>query len=530
MGSFSNQDIENAVIYCRVSSEKQVRQGHGLDGQEHRCRDYAKRNGLIVEQVFRDEAISGGIDYRPAFFKLLDYISKSKKPFAVIFDELNRLARDVVVARTLKVEVAKAGGELHCLNFEFEDTPENRLFETLVVATGEFERLKNTERVKARQKARIETGYWTFPAPRGYRYDTLDGMGKVLVPDEPNSSIIKSAFFKYASDELLTQTDVSRYFMDSRLLNRSKKPHKISVEEVKRILTRVLYCGDIEYPKWQIKRRKGKHVALVPKLIFDQVQNKLIEKKRQVYKSDVASDFPLRGLLRCSCCGTTMTASWSKGRNDRYPYYRCPNTQECNANPKSIRKEYVEDEFVELLSNVTPKTGLIKLTRAITEDVLANKEEELLNLTSSRKVEIKDIDKQIERLIDQLEGIKSHNVIGRFEQRIDALEAQKRQLQNEVENAKTALPDTNKAFERVFDFVGRPHSYWEAGNLKQKQMVQNMVFNRALMYSKQDGFGTVELSLPFNVLSKKNRDKNVLVETAGIEPASASPLQTVLHT
>ncbi|MCD8570652.1 MAG: recombinase family protein [Alphaproteobacteria bacterium] len=35
-----------AVIYCRVSSKKQATGGHGLDSQEHRCREYARAKGL----------------------------------------------------------------------------------------------------------------------------------------------------------------------------------------------------------------------------------------------------------------------------------------------------------------------------------------------------------------------------------------------------------------------------------------------------------------------------------------------------
>jgi hypothetical protein len=65
------------------------------------------------------------------------------------------------------------------------------------------------------------------------------------------------------------------------------------------------------------------------------------------------------------------------------------------------------------------------------------------------------------------------------------LEEQKRKLEVEFENAKTVLTNADKAFERAFDFVGSPRSYWEAGDLKQKQMVQSMVFNQSLTHSKQ---------------------------------------------
>ncbi|MBD3754153.1 MAG: recombinase family protein, partial [Gammaproteobacteria bacterium] len=52
----TNKNIEQgdtrAVIYCRVSSTKQKTEGSGLEGQEHRCRQYAAAQGYEVEAVF----------------------------------------------------------------------------------------------------------------------------------------------------------------------------------------------------------------------------------------------------------------------------------------------------------------------------------------------------------------------------------------------------------------------------------------------------------------------------------------------
>src|SRR5690606_40108499 len=42
-----------ALIYCRVSSTKQKLEGHGLDSQELRCRQYAAQHGYQVEAVFQ---------------------------------------------------------------------------------------------------------------------------------------------------------------------------------------------------------------------------------------------------------------------------------------------------------------------------------------------------------------------------------------------------------------------------------------------------------------------------------------------
>ncbi len=37
--------LTKAVLYTRVSSKRQVEEGHGLESQATRCRDYAERKG-----------------------------------------------------------------------------------------------------------------------------------------------------------------------------------------------------------------------------------------------------------------------------------------------------------------------------------------------------------------------------------------------------------------------------------------------------------------------------------------------------
>jgi DNA invertase Pin-like site-specific DNA recombinase len=56
---------------------------------------------------------------------LLKYIDTNKKnSYIVIFEDLNRLSRDIQVHHLLKTEFRKRGVELCCPNFEFEESPE----------------------------------------------------------------------------------------------------------------------------------------------------------------------------------------------------------------------------------------------------------------------------------------------------------------------------------------------------------------------------------------------------------------------
>ena len=68
------------LIYCRVSSQRQVNEGHGLDSQEARCKAYALGKGYEVEKVFSEKAITGALFERPEMNNLIQYLdSKPNK-------------------------------------------------------------------------------------------------------------------------------------------------------------------------------------------------------------------------------------------------------------------------------------------------------------------------------------------------------------------------------------------------------------------------------------------------------------------
>ena len=186
---------KKAILYCRVSSKKQVSDGTGLDSQEHRIREYAAARGYAVEKVFLDDT-SGGGDFmnRRGMVELLKYLSKRRHDhYVVIFDDLKRFARDTRFHLTLRERLAAYGATVECPNFKFEDTPEGEFVETVVAAQGALERKQIARQTIQKMKARLEQGYFVFRTPVGYRYEAVKGRGKMLVRNEPWASIVKEA-------------------------------------------------------------------------------------------------------------------------------------------------------------------------------------------------------------------------------------------------------------------------------------------------------------------------------------------------
>ena len=74
-------------------------------------------------------------------------------------------------------------------------------------------------------------------------------------------------------------------------------------------------------------------------------------------------DFPLRRFVRCAVCNSPLTASWAKDKTRRWGYYWCPNSK--NKCKVSVRKEDLENRFVDYLKLLTPKQEYIDLFKTI---------------------------------------------------------------------------------------------------------------------------------------------------------------------
>lgn len=203
--------IQNAVIYARVSSVQQKTQGHGLESQETRCREFASYKGYKVVETFRDDA-SGSIVGRPGMIAMLAFLKKQKSPSIVIIDDISRLARSLEAHLQLRNAISSANGLLQSPSIEFGEDSDSQLVENLLASVSQHQRQKNADQTKNRMRARVQGGYWCFPPPIGYRFERVSGHGKLIVRDEPLASIVQEGLEGYASRRFQTQPEVMRFF------------------------------------------------------------------------------------------------------------------------------------------------------------------------------------------------------------------------------------------------------------------------------------------------------------------------------
>lgn len=252
-----------AVIYARVSSAKQVREGHGLQSQEVRCRDFAKNRGCDVVKVFFDD-LTGKTSERPGMNAMLKFLRKHRdNPHIVIIDDISRLARNVEAHIRLRADITTASGLLESPNLAFGSGSDDRLIELIMATTAQWAREKNAEQVKHRMRARLQSGYWMFRAPLGYKSFEVKGHGKLIVPDQPFATIVKEALEGFAHGRFCSQAEVHSFLLSKPEIKQRYAKAKSPLKDIADFLTKQIYTGYFEYPDWDVGFMKGQHEPLI---------------------------------------------------------------------------------------------------------------------------------------------------------------------------------------------------------------------------------------------------------------------------
>lgn len=511
-----------AIIYCRVSSRKQKREGSGLDSQEHRCREYAAARGYEVVEVFPDD-ISGGGDFmnRPGMVALLRFLdSHPDEKFIVIFDDLKRYARDTEFHLKLRREMNLRSATRECLNFNFEDTPEGKFVETILAAQSELEREQNGRQVVQKMKARVEKGYYVFACPPGYKYikDKAHG-GKILAPNEPVSTALVEALEGFATGRFQTRAEVRR-FLESHPGYPKPASGRLSRSKISDTLRRPVYAGYVEAPKWGVSLRKGQHEPLISFETFQKIQARLDQKPIAPARKNLAEDFPLRNFIACGHCGSSLTSSWSKGKNRYYPYYLCFN-RDCVSYGKSAPRDAVEQEFAGILATLKPTQALLHIAKAMFRDVWDQRFAFAQDQAQAVRQEISKTDKQIGELVERVLDTDSTALITAYETKIKTLELKKLRLSERLSLPARKRTTFETQFRTALNYLSNPCILWENGSYEQKRAVLKLTFSNHLKYTIKQGFRTPmidDFSLPFRLLQNSLIQSEAMVGPEGLEP------------
>jgi DNA invertase Pin-like site-specific DNA recombinase len=183
-----------AVAYLRVSTDRQAEEGFGLEVQEAAVRLWARKNGVRLVDVVRDEGRSGAADVidRPGLAAALGEVMAGRAG-AIVVPRLDRLARALELQEWVRADLIKLGAQLRSADpvedmylVADPDNPTGTLVRQILGAVAQYERAMISLRMKAGKAQKGERGgYIGGGPPYGYKAD-----GGQLVPNIEEQRVV----------------------------------------------------------------------------------------------------------------------------------------------------------------------------------------------------------------------------------------------------------------------------------------------------------------------------------------------------
>ena len=461
------------AAYIRVSTDDQIELSP--DSQLKEIKKYAKNNDIILskEFIFVDEGISGKYaKKRPEFMKMIGIAKTKPKPFDIIllwkFSRFARNRQDSIVYKSMLRK--EYGIDVVSITEQLSDDPTSILVEALLEAMDEYYSINLAQEVKRGMNEKFSRGGVVTAPPFGYK------MGEnCFEVDEKTSSIVKMIFNDFISGIPTRQIAIKLNSMGIY----SKRGNRFENRTVEYILSNPVYIGKLRRNLNGIDKHdrfhrgkdvvivEGKHEPLIDLKTYEEVQQILLDLKRRYTPNarNTFADFMLRGLVRCSNCGSTLTQT-VKGKS-----------LQCH--------KYAKGQC-----NKSHSISISKINEAVLKKLQLDIDEEELNISIKEAKEDNEKD-TLKSLLDK-EYRKLERVKLAYENGIDSIDEYRinkikvleciKQLENQISKPNTDKSDIQKTFKKKLkDAIKKLVSNRLSENEKNeilRSFISKIIFNR----------------------------------------------------
>ena len=187
--------MREAVLYARVSSKDQEKEGYSIPAQLKYLREYASRNDFRISQEFVDVETAKTTG-RKKFGEMLSFFSRNPGCRVLVVEKTDRLYRnfrDCVTLEDLDVEIhLPKEGQVICKDSKSQAKLMHGI--QVVMARNYIENLKEEVRKGMREKA--EQGIYPSRPPIGYQNNKLE---RTIEVDPRKAPLARRMFDLYAS-------------------------------------------------------------------------------------------------------------------------------------------------------------------------------------------------------------------------------------------------------------------------------------------------------------------------------------------
>jgi site-specific DNA recombinase len=390
--------MQTTCLYIRVSTDEQATKGYSLRNQRETLSKYCAAKGIEVYNVIQEDYSAKNFN-RPEWKKLLAELSHIKigqRPGTILFTRWDRFSRNIADAYYMIGRLKNMGIEVQTTDQPLDmSIPESKIMLAVYIATVEVENERRSINIRQGMRKAKEDGWWTGPAPIGYRNAVDQNGKKCIVLFLPEALIIKFVF-KQAAKGNKSITSIYNEALELGL--------KCSRTNFWALLQNPVYCGKISIHEINKKQRrliKGQHERLISDEIFAKAQERFNHtNKNLVFKKADNNSLPLRRFLTCPVCSRLLTGSASKGRNAYYYYYHCRDGCKFRT-----RADLTNNIFLSELEKLVPNAFYISVLKAMLE--YADKE-----VRDEAELTQTEINRNIKRLCERVNKAKGLLITG----------------------------------------------------------------------------------------------------------------------
>lgn len=485
--------MKKAVLYARVSSKEQEKEGFSIPAQLKLLQEYSEKQGFQVVETFTDSETAKKAG-RTNFLAMVEKLKKSKDIKVILVEKTDRLTRNFQDYVLIDELIQKLDLEVHMVK-EGEILSQRAKSHTKLIHGIKVVLAKNfidnlSEETSKGMMEKAAQGHWPSTAPYGYRNNKETRLVEV---DPEKSAYVKRAFELYLIGEYSIQRLINRLYEEGyRFRASTAKP---STSNMHHILTNMFYTGRF---KFRDLERVGHHPPLITGEQFNQVQRILKQGNKLDYsKREIA----FANLITCGHCGCSIVGDVKQ--KGRYIYYRCTHfKQKCP--DKYIREEKLQKQFAEMAQAFSVDENQYQWMVKGLKQINATKDEEVESRTESITREIQRLNNRLSQLYeDKLDGVIE---VSFYQKKAKEGKARLQDLEEQLSRLNNAGQKQMELGLQILEFAKDAYPVFSRVSAIEQSKLLRIILSKCEL---KDGKLTPTYKKPFNVLAENPRNKKI---------------------
>jgi DNA invertase Pin-like site-specific DNA recombinase len=309
--------LKKYIGWARVSSREQEQEGFSLDVQIDAFHCWAKRQGGVVDPIFRVAETATKFHLRKQFRAMIDFAKRHADEYdGLLFYKIDRGLRNMKDMVALEELEEQYRLPFISITQPTENTPAGRMMRRQLATIAAYSTEQQGIDVRAGINRRVEEGWFASHPPYGYTNERIEKRS-IVEPHKLNASKVRRIFELRAHQGLTVPEIKDRMFKEGLYYTDSKPV--FSESKLNTILHDKAYIGFVRYKgDWY----PGQHEPLVDRVTWDRVRVTFDDLKYRSHALVYASQ-----LIRCGHCGHVVTGEekhkQTKSGVRSYVYYRC---------------------------------------------------------------------------------------------------------------------------------------------------------------------------------------------------------------